>query len=284
MALEISTNVNYIANPQLLVLAQSTREEIPRNIDSEWVHDKFDDRSSRRQPRGGNRYSPDLISRDHGSSKLRVDNLHYDLTEDDLDDLFNRIGPVIKLALSYDRAGRSNGTAYITYESPSDAKRAVREFDGANANGQPIRLTLIPDGPARSRNPFDTAVAPPRSLADRITLAPGAARSRSDSPIRHSDVSGPPPANVDRYIPGQGSRSRSPMPPRREGRRPGARRDRGGERGDRGGRGKEGLARDGRPRKTQEELDAEMEDYWGAKENGTTETNVEPEGDIEMAE
>lgn len=52
-------------------------------------------------------------------------------------DLFNRIGPVQKLTLTYDRAGRSEGIAYITYESHSDAKRAIREFDGANAKGRP---------------------------------------------------------------------------------------------------------------------------------------------------
>lgn len=113
-------------------------------------------------------------------------------------------------------------------------------------------------------------------MFDRIT--PLAGRSRSDSPIRPSDVSGPPPGNVDRYVPGRGSRSRSPRAraPRgggrdgRDGRRPGARRER-GERngGDRGGRGGERVARDGRPRKTQEELDAEMDDYWGAKDNGS---------------
>ncbi|CAG8950328.1 hypothetical protein HYFRA_00006821 [Hymenoscyphus fraxineus] len=206
------------------------------------------------------------LNSESASAKLRVDNLHYDLTEEDLDDLFNRIGPVSKLILTYDRAGRSEGTAFVTYEAPEDAKRAIREFDGANAKGQPIRLTSVPSGPVR-RNPFDSAHAPPRPLADRITLPPG--RSRSESPIRHSDVSGPPPSNVDRYVPGRGSRSRSPQRPRRDGRRPGARREqRGGER--RGGRGGgERIARDGRPKKTQEELDAEMEDYWGSKGNGT---------------
>jgi THO complex subunit 4 len=36
------------------------------------------------------------------------------------------------------------------------------------------------------------------------------------------------------------------------------------------------LARDGRPKKTQEELDAEMEDYWGNKgANGATEAGTE---------
>lgn len=84
------------------------------------------------------------------------------------------------------------------------------------------------------------------------------------------------------------------MPRRREGRRPGARR----ERGDRGA--SSGNRPTPRPKKTQEELDAEMEDYWGggaAKEAGadtngsataaaSTETATAhlPEDDIEMAE
>lgn len=155
-------------------------------------------------------------------------------------------------------------------------------------------MTLVPGGPNRRgarRNPFDSAVAPSRSLADRITVAPGR-RSRSFSPVRHSNVSGPPPANVDRYVPSRNGRSRTPPPRRREGRPPGARR----ERVDRGGRGREGGGSAGgnrRPRKTQEELDAEMEDYWGggAGNNGTTDatgaastTVTDNQEDIEMAE
>jgi hypothetical protein len=50
--------------------------------------------------------------------------------------LFTRIGPVSKLVLLYDRAGRSEGVAYVTYEEPEDARAAIREFDGANANGK----------------------------------------------------------------------------------------------------------------------------------------------------
>lgn len=71
------------------------------------------------------------------------------------------------------------------------------------------------------------------------------------------------------------------MPRRREGRRPGARRER-GERGGRGGG--ERLAKDGRPKKTQEELDAEMEDYWGEKENGNGTAAEAPQGDVDMIE
>ena len=49
--------------------------------------------------------------------------------------LFERIGPIRDLKLMYDRAGRSGGTAFVTYESYQDAKEAIREFDGANAAG-----------------------------------------------------------------------------------------------------------------------------------------------------
>lgn len=149
--------------------------------------------------------------------------------------------------------------------------------------GQPIRLTAMP--PSRShydrpRNPFDSAVQPARSLADRITLPNN--RSRSRSPVRRSDVSKPPPEGVDRYVPGQssGRRSRSPLP-RRDGRRAGARRDRGdrtagGERGGREGGGRNG-GRNQRPKKTQEELDAEMADYFNGGGNEATEGTAHSE-------
>lgn len=170
-----------------------------------------------------------------------------------------------RLELLYDRAGRSEGVAYVTYESAHDAATAIREFDGANANGQPIRLLPVNDAPRR-RNPFDSA-GPSRSLEDRISFP--SSRDRSYSP-RPSNVRGPAPPNVDRYVPGDRS-SRSPRPPRRrDGRPPGARRER-GERSERprGGGREAGARPERRPKKTQEELDAEMDDYWGAsKANG----------------
>ena len=165
----------------------------------------------------------------------------------------------------------------------SHARAAIREFDGANANGQPIRLTLLPSGPSRgrnskdgaSRNPFDTAVKPGRSLFDRIEEPRGGRdrgrdRSRSPGAPRRTDTRKPPPENIDRYVPSdEGARlSRSRSPARRPrmvngGRRDGGRdsTDRRGDarRGTRGGRGDSGrMMVGGRPRMTQEELDQEM--------------------------
>ncbi|KAK8436818.1 hypothetical protein IWX49DRAFT_287472 [Phyllosticta citricarpa] len=215
--------------------------------------------------------------------KIRVENLHYELTEDDIYELFERIGPVENARLMYDRHDRSEGVAFVTYRSLADARVACREYDGANAHGQPIRLTLVPPGPAPRRNPSDTAQRPSRSLFERIET-----RDRSLSPdrVRRSDVTKPPPAGIDRYVPGEDSgRRRSPPPPRRRGggresgRRPGERRTggRGGRRADDDGR----PVVQGRPRKTQDELDAEMEDYWGVGHDGAADAPVNGSGDVQ---
>ncbi|CAJ2513876.1 Uu.00g019950.m01.CDS01 [Anthostomella pinea] len=227
-----------------------------RGVDTDWVHDKFDDTNPRNRSNNSRRRRSPEPYQDNRGAKVRVENLHYDLSREDLQGLFSKIGPIVKLELVYDRAGRSEGIAYVTYDRRDDASEAIREFDGANAKGQPIRMSIVTSGPRR--NPFDNAYMPGR-LADRIT------RPRSLSPGDR---------RVDRYVPGGGgSRSRSPLPQRRGGRRPGARRENGGGENRGGGRGRDGRGRDGRPKKTQEELDAEMADYFGGVNTAPAETD-----------
>ncbi|KAK0659338.1 THO complex subunit 4D [Lasiodiplodia hormozganensis] len=249
---------------------KSSQRDDSRNLDRDWVHDRYEDDDARRPSRNRgfrserpSRRSPEYEK--EAGYEIRVENLHYDLTEEDIRELFERIGPVKTAKLLFDRNDRSQGIARVIYHSLADARVACREFDGANAHGQPIRLTLLPPGPSR-RNPFDSVERPSRSLFDRIE----GSRNRSLSPDRprHSDVSKPAPAGIDRYVPGEDD-GRRRSPPRRRGgggreggRRPGERRQqqpRGGKKGDEQGRQTAG----GRPRKTVEELDAEMADYFG---------------------
>lgn len=200
-------------------------------------------------------------------------------------ELFNRIGPVLSARLLYDRSDRSQGTAFVTYEDPRDARIAVREFDGANANGQPIRLTQLSAASGGRRGQaaeggslFDRIEKPSRSMFERIDSSDDVGASRRRGGGRRDDRSYSPrkglrvPDGVDRYEPG-GRDSRSPMPGRRGGgrerggRRPGARREESGRGGGRGRREDGKPAGGPRPKKTAEELDAEMEDYFGGGGN-----------------
>lgn len=208
-------------------------------------------------------------------TKVRVENLHYDITESDLEDLFGRIGPVSALNLAYDRAGRSEGVAYITYAHLRDAHTSIQEFDGANAKGQPIRLSLIPgrrggDRGDRGSSLFDRVERPGR---DARSLSPGSdngdgSRRRRGGPGRgrRSDVTKPAPEHIDRYVPGERS------PNRRAGGRRGGRDNR--QRNTENGGRRTGNAR---PRKTQEELDQEMEDYWGGNDAPAETAVAQPE-------
>lgn len=178
-------------------------------------------------------------------------------------DLFGQIGPVTDLSLVYDRAGRSEGVAYVTYKRLQDAHESVREFDGANAKGQPIRLTLVP-GRRAGGTLFDR-VERPLSPESDTESADGRRRRRGGGRGRRSDVSKPAPEHIDRYVPGQ----RSPVR-RSGGRRAGGRDNR--SRTEAGGR----RTVNGRPRKTQEELDQEMEDYWGGNNAGAETPETKP--------
>lgn len=232
------------------------------------------------------------------STKLRVDNLHYDLTERDLrvsiaaslndqvrsadhslQGLFNQQGPVLTLELVYDRAGRSTGQAYVTYESSRDAEIAIREYDGAKAMGQYIKVTRVPTGPSMKGRGFgartEGLIGSSRSLFERVE------RRRSESPRRSDRLA---PDGVDRYVPRDrpAPRRRSPRsrsPPRRG-------------RGGRGGRGRgpprtdgEGRALvGGRPRKSANDLDAEMEDYWGGNDGAADDAGPVDFGKVDPPE
>jgi len=212
---------------------------------------------------------------------------------------------------SYDRAGRSEGFAYVTYSNEEEARLAIEQFDGANANGQPIRVKLVPSrgGGGRDRNDggrneggslFDRINVGDDDRADRGEGGRGGGRGGRRDPQELRDEA--KLLKIDRYVPGDRrstSRDRRDIRPPRGGggsggsrggereRRGGRRDDRNGGRGDGGRRGGErngGGERggDGRPRKTAEELDAEMNTYWSAQNpedaaaagNSTTNTDV----------
>ncbi|CDO70486.1 hypothetical protein BN946_scf184569.g29 [Trametes cinnabarina] len=77
-------------------------------------------------------------------------------------------------------SGRSSGVAVITFETPAEATRAKKQFDGILAKNQPMAIAYDTSPPPGARSARRSASAP--SLLNRIEKPPLIERiSRNDS-------------------------------------------------------------------------------------------------------
>src|SRR5215831_8768126 len=75
------------------------------------------------------------------NSKLFVGNLSFDVTENDLQDLFATFGPVTDVNLMTDRStGRSRGFAFITMATPEGAQAAIQGAAGRDLKGRTLKV------------------------------------------------------------------------------------------------------------------------------------------------
>jgi cold-inducible RNA-binding protein len=75
------------------------------------------------------------------STKLFVGNLSFNVTENDLQDLFAQYGTVTEVNLMLDRAsGRSRGFAFVTLETPEAAEAAIQALNGKNWEGRNLSV------------------------------------------------------------------------------------------------------------------------------------------------
>ncbi|CAG8728772.1 6471_t:CDS:2, partial [Acaulospora morrowiae] len=121
------------------------RQRSRGNVEGQWSHDLYEDA----RPNNGQRNNVASIQRNssnvsNSNSKLVVENLFYEVTQDELQNLFSECGPVKKVYLHYDRAGRSTGVADVTFEDPADAETALRRHNGKVLGGQQMRIKLAP--------------------------------------------------------------------------------------------------------------------------------------------
>ena len=135
-----------------------------------WDHDRYSPRLGRRDDRTSRR----SVSRER-TATLRVSNVHYELSESELRELFDRIGPISRFHLKTDRSGRSDGMCYVTYDDHRDARRAITEYDGQKALG----LKLVVEYDDRADNHANG-----RDLASRISKGPY--EGNDSRPIRSS--------------------------------------------------------------------------------------------------
>jgi cold-inducible RNA-binding protein len=75
------------------------------------------------------------------NTKLFVGNLSFEVTENDLQDLFAAVGPVSEVNLMTDRStGRSRGFAFVTMSTPEGAQAAIQGMAGKDVKGRALTV------------------------------------------------------------------------------------------------------------------------------------------------
>ena len=77
-----------------------------------------------------------------------VGNLPYNFTSDDLNQLFSPFGGISSAQVISDRdTGRSRGFGFVEMDNDDEARKAIEELDGSDADGR--RLTVNEARPRR---------------------------------------------------------------------------------------------------------------------------------------
>lgn len=78
--------------------------------------------------------------------KLFVRNLSYDLTEDELKEIFEAAGTVASVKIIKDRdTGRSKGFGFVEMSSPAEGEEAIKTLNGYEGQGRPIYVDKARD-------------------------------------------------------------------------------------------------------------------------------------------
>ena len=86
------------------------------------------------------------------ATKLYVGSLPYSTTQEQLQELFSRVGTVTSAAVITDKfSGRSKGFGFVEMSSDDEAKKAIETFDGYDLEGR--RLVVNEARPMTERKP-----------------------------------------------------------------------------------------------------------------------------------
>lgn len=88
------------------------------------------------------------------NKKLYVGNLLYEVSDDDLRELFSQQGAVLSASVvRYHDSGRSKGFGFVEMEQEEDAKKATEALNGSDYKGRKLIVSEArPPRPREDRN------------------------------------------------------------------------------------------------------------------------------------
>ncbi|TIC97735.1 Putative RNA recognition motif domain, nucleotide-binding alpha-beta plait domain superfamily [Colletotrichum destructivum] len=174
-----------------------------------------------------------------GDSKVIVSNLPKDVNEQQIKEYFiTSVGPIKRVEISYGPNSVSRGIANITFREPDGASKAFQKLNGLLVDNRPIKIEIVV-GASQAAN-----VIPPtkKSLAERTTQPKAQPKSAANDKRNNANAN-------------KGAAAA-----------PGAR-----------GKKPQRRVRTTRPtKKTAEELDSEMADYFESSANPAGENAAAP--------
>lgn len=98
--------------------------------------------------------------------KLYVGNLAFEITEPDLQDLFEKHGTVTEVALVTDHVnGRSRGFAFVTMGSAEEGQAAIAALEGQKVSGRNLTVNEARPRENRGGGNFRRGDRPQRSYS-----------------------------------------------------------------------------------------------------------------------
>ena len=81
---------------------------------------------------------------------IYVGNLNYNLTEEELSQVFSEYGEVVSVKIVKDReTGRAKGFGFVEMANDEEGERAVEELDGADVGGRNMKVNKARPRPER---------------------------------------------------------------------------------------------------------------------------------------
>lgn len=75
--------------------------------------------------------------------KLMINNLHFKVTDNDIEQLFGKFGKLTRASVHYNSQGKSLGSAEVIYIDVRDAARAMKQYNDVPLDERPMKICLV---------------------------------------------------------------------------------------------------------------------------------------------